>query len=295
MMDVRAVALSRFGENAIQNGRPMATIEEALVPLYMHHRYQAEATATAVGGVGYTYATRGDGLTPMWRIPADQQNRALDALMRTLDPSELTIPESVIGLIPPRPPGFGRDRETFPRYTGSAFDAITPAVVAATHTVNMLLAPDRAARMVEQSLFDPSLPSLQSVLGRLIDASFGAAANGAYEEEVKRAVEGVVLARIEWLAANAGMPQVRAVSTGVLQRMQSNLVAMTDVPHAQAMALDIQRFLERPAATISMPGTPAAPPGAPIGDRAMTWIGTPAQDWLGMTEAWCTWLDEGWQ
>ena len=37
----------------------MATIEEVLVPLYLHHRYQVEATATAVGGVGYTYASAG--------------------------------------------------------------------------------------------------------------------------------------------------------------------------------------------------------------------------------------------
>ena len=81
MMDVRAAALSRFGESAIRNGRPMATIEEVLVPLYMHHRYQTESAATAVAGVAYTYAMRGDGLTPMWRVSADQQNRALDALM----------------------------------------------------------------------------------------------------------------------------------------------------------------------------------------------------------------------
>ena len=32
---------------------------------------------------------------------------------------------------------------------GSAFDAVTPAVVAASHTVNSLLNPSRAARMVE--------------------------------------------------------------------------------------------------------------------------------------------------
>src|SRR5690606_7614034 len=35
MMDVRRVALSRFGERAIKRGMPMATIEEVLVPLYL--------------------------------------------------------------------------------------------------------------------------------------------------------------------------------------------------------------------------------------------------------------------
>jgi hypothetical protein len=300
MMDVRAAALSRFGVTAIQNGRPMAMIEEVLVPLYMHHRYQTESTATAVGGVGYTYAMRGDGLTPVWRIPADQQNQALDALMRTLRPSELTLPMSVVNAIPPRPPGYGRNRELFPRYTGSAFDAITPAVVSASHTVSTLLTSDRTARMVQQAALDPSLPSLQDVLGRLIDASFGANANGSYEAEVKRAVEGVVIARIEWLATNATMPQVRSISTATLQFMHGNLVAMSGSPHAVTLAMDIQRFLDRPAGPAMSIGAPAAPPGAPIGQPAMDWlgvygIGQPAMDWLGQSSELCTWDSSGWR
>lgn len=278
MMDIRRVALDRFGENAIRNGRPMATIEEALVPLYMHHRYQVEATATAIGGVGYTYATRGDGLAPMWRVPAQQQQRALDALMRTLEPAELTVPEPVLALIPPRPPGFGRDRETFPRYTGDAFDAVTPAVVAAGHTVDVLLTPDRAARMVQQSLFDPTLPSLEDVLERLRDASFGADVDTPYEAAVKHAVEGVVLDRVQWLAANADMPEVRSISNAFLRRMHAELIAMSELPHAQSLAMEIGRFLERPAGVTTFPDAPSAPPGAPIGDPALRWLGSDAPE-----------------
>ena len=288
MMDVRAAALSRFGETAIKNGTPMAKVEEVLVPLYMYHRYQVESTVTAVGGVGYVYATRGDNLTPHWRIPADAQNRALDALMRTLSPSELALPESILALIPPRPPGFGRSRETFPRYTGGAFDALTPAVVAASTTVNSLLTSDRAARMVEQHMLDSSLPSLRDVLGRLIDASFGASASGAYEAEVKHVVEGLVIDRIKWLAENAPMLQVRTASTAVLQRMHTNLMAMNDSPQAATLALDVQRFLQRPATPVTAPNSVSAPPGAPIGDPGLQWMGQPAQDWLGL-EPWCTW------
>ncbi len=298
MMDVRASAMSRFGARSIRNGRPMATIEEVLVPLYMHHRYQTESTATAVGGVAYTYAMRGDGLTPMWRVPAADQNRALDALMRTLEPSELTIPPSVIELIPPRPPGFGASRELFPRYTGGAFDAVTPAVVAASHTVNSLLTSDRAARIVEQNLFDSSLPGLPDVFARLIEASFGADTESAYEAEVKRAVEGVVVDRIAWLAANASMPTVRAFSTATLRSIHRNLVAMGDDPHAVAMSMDIQRFLDRPAATAEIPGSVSAPPGAPIGEPALDYLSghgvrAAARQWLQLHEAYCEWDGSG--
>jgi hypothetical protein len=287
MLDVRAAAMSRFGENAIQNGMPMAQIEEVLVPLYMHHRYQVESTASAVAGVGYTYATRGDGLQPQWRVSADQQNRALDALMRTLEPAELALPERVIELIPPRPPGYGRSRELFPRYTGGAFDAVSPAMVAASHTVNNVLTAERAARLVEQNALDSSLPSLQSVMGRLIDASFGASPGSAYEERIQHAVEGVVVDRIQWLASNAPMHEVRTISSAVLQRMHGNLVAMGgETPQAAILAMDIQRFLDRPVSPIQLPGALAAPPGAPIGE--------PAMDWIGWTEPWCTWLEGGW-
>ncbi len=287
MMDVRASALERFGVQAIQSDMPMATIEEALVPLYMHHRYQVEATASAIGGVEYTYAVRGDGLQPFRRVSADMQRGALDALMRTLVPAELTLPESVLNVIPPRPPGFGRHRELFPRYTGSAFDAVTPAVVAAGHTVAMVLEPTRAARLVQQHTFDPSLPSLEEVLEGLFEASMGASANTEYQAEVKRAVEGVVLARVMWLARNASMPQVRAISSASLRRSQSELLSRgQSEAHAQMLAGDIQRFLDRPGEVVTDRVAPSAPPGSPIGE--------PALDWLGQMEPWCSWLGDGW-
>ncbi len=286
MMDVRAYALERFGANAIQAGMPMATIEEALVPLYLHHRYQVEATASAVGGVEYTYAVRGDGLEPFRRVSAEGQRSALDALMRTIAPAELILPNRVLNAIPPRPPGYGRHRELFPRYTGAAFDALTPAVVAAGHTLAMVLEPSRAARLVEQHTLDPSLPGLEEVLQRLFEASFGAVANTEYEAAVKQAVEGVVLERTMWLAANAPMRQVRAISSAALRRTRDDLRDKSpSEPHAQLLASDIQRFLERPAEAVSDRVAPSAPPGAPIGE--------PAMDWLRRLEPWCSGLEDG--
>src|SRR5437660_11657211 len=84
VMKVRAAALKRFGENNIREGAPMATLEEVLVPLYMYHRYQVEAAAKLVGGVDYSFALRGDVLTPNKAISAAEQKRALDAVLATL-------------------------------------------------------------------------------------------------------------------------------------------------------------------------------------------------------------------
>ena len=271
MMDVRRAALSRFGERAIKTGAPMATLEEVLVPLYLHHRYQIESAATAVGGVAYVYAMRGDGERPVWRVPADEQRRALDALERVLAPTELALPASVLALIPPRPPGYGVTRELFPRYTGGAFDALTPAATLARHTLGALLAHDRAARLIEQNMLDPSLPGLREVLERLVDATFGAPASGAYEEEVRRTVGRALIEAVQDLATAAPMPQVRALAHGSLLTLRASLTSSED-PESQLLAMEIERFLERPVEPTPAPSLSTAPPGAPIGTPALDWL-----------------------
>jgi hypothetical protein len=277
----------------------MATIEEALVPLYMHHRYQVESTATAVGGVAYTYASRGDGLTPMWRVSAEQQRAALDALVRTMSPSELAVPEVVVQAIPPRPPGYRRTRELFPRYTGGAFDAVTPAVVASSHTVSSLLSTERAARMVQQNMFDPSLPGLDEVLQRVIEAAFEAEASTPYEQQIKTAVEAVVVDGLKRLAAEASMTEVRAQANAALNGIRDHVGQHGDVPHASLIAQDIERFMSRPHEPAAAIEGVSAPPGAPIGQPARGWldgwgIGQPALDWLGTTAPVCSWQEHGW-
>src|SRR5690606_30393705 len=117
--------------------------------------------------------------------PADAQRRALRSLLATLSPQALTLPASVIERLPPRPPGYGMHRELFPRYTGPVFDVITPAVVAAQHTVSNLLDSQRAARLVEQNALDPSLPGLEEVLDELLASVQRARVGSPYEAEVK--------------------------------------------------------------------------------------------------------------
>jgi hypothetical protein len=84
------------------------------------------------------------------------------------------------------------------------------------------------------------------------------------------------------------MPQVRAIASSALARIQSNHGLSASQPEdvaAQAlMNADIKRFLERPAAPITSPSTFDAPPGAPIGDPGMEWLRVPS---------WCAWREEG--
>ncbi len=268
MMAVRRAALLHFGEAAIQKGAPMATLEEAFVPLFMHHRYQVAAAASVLGGQHYIYAMRGDGRVPTRPATAAEQKRALDALLTTLKASELKVPESVLKLIPPRPPGYGPHRELFPRFTGSTFDALSPAVVAADLTMSYLLEPERAARLVEQKALDATLPGFDDVVGEIVKSTFGIPTNSAYEAEIARSVERVVVDRLMDAAMNARMPQARAVVHSAL----ATIVKMggTD-PNRALMAQDIERFNARPS-TAPLATTPIPPPGAPIGDPGMDFL-----------------------
>ena len=284
MLQVRRVALDRFGESAIPAGRPLATLEEALVPLYLHHRYQVDATASALGGVDYVYAMRGDGRVPVRPVPGDRQRAALEALLRTLEPAELTLPESVLQRIPPRPPGHGPHRELFPRRTGPVFDALTPAIVAADLTVSQMLVPSRAARLVEQALLDDTLPDLEEILEALVDGVFDSRADSAYERAVQRAVRRVVVERLMGLAERAAMPEVRAHATATLERILTlDSRRLPSEAYNRLLRRDIERFLERPGGPVPSTAVPmpVAPPGSPIG--------APALDWLGAWRDLCAW------
>ena len=174
IMKIRRAALNRLGEHTIRNGAPMATIEEPLVPIFMYHRYSVESAASMVGGHrlhlrdarrrAHAREMGAGGGSAQGARRAGQHAEAVGA-----DGAEADA-----RAIPPRPPGFGRHRELFPRTTGDGFDPLSPATVAADVTIGFVLELDRAARMVAQHAVDPSLPGLEEVIDRLTKAIFDA-------------------------------------------------------------------------------------------------------------------------
>jgi hypothetical protein len=283
IMKVRRAALDRFDETVIRKDRPMATMEEALVPLYMYHRYAVEAAASAVAGQDYIYAFRGDGRTPTKWVAAADQRAAIAALAATLKPSELTLPKTALDKIPPRPSGWGPHRELFARYTGDTFDPISPASIAADVTIGFTLQPDRAARMISQHALHPSLPGLGDVIDALRVATFQATTTSPYEDEIRRATARALIERLMWLAGGAPMPEVRAEASAELKKIQigeHGLKGNSDGAAQALFAADIRRFLERPMDPIRTPTTYDAPPGAPIGDGGIDWFAS---------VPWCIW------
>jgi hypothetical protein len=272
VMKVRAAALRRFGENNIREGAPMATIEDVLVPIYMYHRYQVEAAAKVIGGQDYTFSLKGKGDRGPQIVSPEEQRRALAAVLDTLKPDALAVPESLLRLLPPRPPGYSRNRETFRIRTQPVFDALAPAEAVADHVSGFLLNQERAARLVQFHARDQRNPGLSEVIDRILAATWKAPAATGYAGEIQRSVDMIVLHDLMALAAGErASNQVRAVASWKLEQLKSWLTlqgrSVTDENRRAFLfySIDqIKRFQDDPK---KMNLTPAQQPpdGQPIG------------------------------
>ncbi len=269
-IEVRRIGLETFGEHNIGMGEPLASLEEVLVPLYLHHRYQMEAAAHSLGGADYNYALRGDGQRAIEIVPAEKQYEALELLLATLQPDFLTLPDRILDLIPPR--AFGMTTgEIFTKRTDPVLDPIGMAATAADMTVRLILQPQRMARLVDFHSRDSSYPGLQRVLDRLLDATWYATPPGSYlstrQGAVKVAVDYVVLERMKSEASNtANPPQVRSILLEKFHHLRAWLEALDDqFPHQRMAQEDIERWLRRTEGYDGPVVVPAAPPGSPIG------------------------------
>jgi Met-zincin/Domain of unknown function (DUF5117) len=275
-MRVRRIAMARFGERNVAIGGSLARLEEVFATVYFHHRYQLAAAAKVLGGLDYRHAVRGDGEPPARPVAAERQRQALAALLDTLAPAVLDIPEEVLRLLLPRPPELARNREQFASRTRPAFDALGAAATAADLSLRALLDPDRAARLVDFHRRDPAQPDFSEVLDTLIERVFADAPElDARQAEIARVVQRVAVDRlIELSGDESAAPWVRArvdsSLADLLQRIDKFVpLDAAERAHDSALTAEIGRHLARPApAQATAPAALDAPPGDPIGDRS---------------------------
>jgi len=278
VMNVRRKALDRFSENNIREGAPMGTLEDTLVVVYLSHRYQVEAAAKSLGGLIYRYALRGDGQPVAALLSGPEQRRALEALLKTIAAGELALPERMLALLPPRPPGYSRTRESFRGRTGITFDALAPAESAASITIAMLLDAQRAARLVQYAARDRTLPPLEEVIRRLVEVSWKTPRKPGLPGETQRAVDMVALRHLMGLAADErAAPAVRAITARQMESLKAWLKAAVETDSTQRAlnafaASEIERFQKDPK-QYALPPAIEPPPGMPIGTDWCEWEG----------------------
>lgn len=269
---VRRIGLNRFGLGNVPLGRPLSELGDTLVPLYLHHRYQVEATGKMLGGVFYRYKLRGDNLPLQRPVPGQRQRRALDVLLRSLSPAELTLPDSLIPLLHPLPFGYRDERERFPSRTEPVFDPLAAARTAADLTLATLLQRERAARLIAQHTRDGDSPGLVEVIDRVLSATWGAASPPSRPEAaVARVVRDAALDRLIQLAGDVrASADVRSIASLKLRELGELLAGSTtaqgvDRAHSMEAQRRIQAFLDRPHPPAQNPEALQAPPGSPIG------------------------------
>jgi hypothetical protein len=264
LLAVRKFALARFSEQVIREGRPVATIEEALVPIYLLHRFQLRAAGKLIGGSYFNYAMRGDGQDMPEPVDAARQRQAIDALFATLQADVLRLPAGLAERIPPRPPGHDRSREAFTGATGVTFDPLAPAASAVALTLDVLLHPERAARMSRSAA-----PSFSELVDGLVTATWDARVN-ATDASLQRQTRLLVLDSLLRLAVNeAADSAVRAAALAAVDRLHGRTRRLVsadsdELAFLRLAQLRIERVLADPTIIETMPAV-TVPPGSPIG------------------------------
>src|SRR5690606_20919286 len=223
----------------------------------------------AIGGLDYNYAVKGGGQQPVKPVNQTAQERALKALLKTLDAQVIAIPQEKLGLFPPRALGFPASRESFKGRHGVGFDALSAAETSADMSLALLLHPQRASRLIQQKSLDSDQLGLDQVLDRTLKESFDLSHRDPYLAEIQNSINFRVLYHIMNLASAQGVhPQVNALAHESLKDLKSQLLGGGKNTMAVEMVRRIDAFLEEPGEFEPL-SAPDIPDGSPIGMDCM--------------------------
>ena len=268
VLEVRRAALARFGAGALRPGESLADLRRAFVPIWLIDRYQVEAAAKSVGGVNFPYAVNGENSAAQ-TVPGSAQWTALYALLDTLAPVELTVPERLNLLLSS---GFGGDSdrqseiEIIPTAGGPVFDPLKATEVGAVQTLDALLSAERLNRLEGQHSSDSSVPAPSQLFDLLIGHTLSQTSSEVGRRIATMSILG--LARVQHDASLS--PTISMQLSGRLDRLADQLQRARGKPDEQdwargfAALLKDRQSLDRALADPER--FPRVPPGMPIGE-----------------------------
>ncbi|NNE58147.1 MAG: DUF5117 domain-containing protein [Hellea sp.] len=268
VMQVRKIALDNFGIDRIHDGQPQSDLNKVIVPIYLYHRYQTAAAGKLLGGMSFSYAVKGEGAADVQIVEAARQREALEAILATLDPEALDLSNEVLALLTPSLRSWtfiDSDRELFKGTAYPAFDLTAAAGTSAGLTFDVLLSPQRAARMSEfERRNSDSLgfgEMLQTVRRRVMTARHSGRQAELAEAVQRRFAYGLMAL----ISSDDSTPVVKAQAQKVLQDLLGDFGRRSSA-NAMFMRREIERFLARPAKSVdAVQSESRLPPGSPIG------------------------------
>ena len=284
VLEVRRLALARFGTANLPRGAPLADLRRVIVPIYLFHRYEVDAVSKSIGGVDFGYGTTAEPGQAAMPVAADEQRRALKALLGTLEPALLDLPDRLIGLLSAGAPT-PRDRQTEIEVFGGirtpVFSLEAAAAAAADVVFYDLFESSRLNRVLDQGGRDPRQLGLPELLSTTIDAVF-ADGGGGRRSALRRIVQARLVARLAGAMADKSLSPIgAAVVQAALVDLGRHLAASRrGDPQDLAAARFYADILlspngERLKALVDQDaGHAAPPPGMPIGaDGEDDWFG----------------------
>lgn len=290
VMRVREIGLQNFGRNVIQAGRPNSDLSAVIVPIYLYHRYQVAAVAKSIGGLEFQYGNNGDSTPPARPVAPANQRRALEALIATLDPSVLDLPDKVTNLLTPGDVGFAGvplGDELFPSRSGPVFDLLSAADVSANLTLSTMLHPDRVGRLLEFERRNPDALTLIEMLDQ-VEAAVFAKPEQRRHEAITRMIQSRYVLNLIALSRDTSMhSDASTIADGKLRKLQDRLGSRragrntAERDHFAALAARIGQHLDADLpADGGLLRRVSPPPGSPIGSgRRLEGLGQGEDCW----------------
>jgi hypothetical protein len=260
MLKIRQKALAQFGEKNIRDNVPMSRLEDVLVPVYNYHRYQLEAVCKLIGGMDYSYSVKGDKNQQQPKILSNAiQTKALDAAINCLDPSVLRLPESILTLIPPRPPEYYGVGELMPKRSGASLDALAAAEALANYELAFLFNPQRANRLVQFKARENTL-GFDDVVNKIVENTWKMPLKQGLDMEIQKQTQQMV---VTWLLGLTQSEVTNYAVKSICFKALNDIKAKCEMAKNTHTAYIIER-INNPK-EIALPVHKELPPGAPIG------------------------------
>ncbi len=261
---VREHALAKMGLATLPDGASLSSLEDALVPVYLLHRYQLPVVAKQIGGVAYSYEVKGEFDTPRGQqmVAPAIQKKALALLIEATSAEFLRLPDNLLALIPPTAFGDDITREHFSGRMGRVLDPVTAAESAADYTLSLLLHPERLHRVSWQHSQQRGMLSVEQLVSRILTRHWNQDNDPDYG----------LNARLRHVALNALMrtllapelaPEVRTSMEVALLKFDRWLKKDSDLPEAALIRQRLARYWETGEWPHLLEIKPL-PPGSPI-------------------------------
>jgi hypothetical protein len=262
LLAIRKAALNRFAAGALPPDREVGDAERRLVPIYLLHRYQADAVIRRLGGVEYRYGLLGEQASGTQAVAGAEQAEALQAIVQSLSVDTLRLPESVVAVLTPPSNEYGRSNEYFQTRMAPVFDPLEAAGSATAHIAQLLLYPSRLNRLTWQHALDSKVPSVSTVFNRAVLER--------WQEKRLSGSDGLLQSARNWVLLDAALLTLASeqLHPAALVQLRAALAEFarwgsTQKGEAKAAAQHVQSYLADPS-RVKLRGLPVVPPGAPI-------------------------------